>query len=40
MKENKNEKIVIIHYEKLIDFEDNPFKVVFDEKWQRVWYFS
>ena len=30
MKENKNEKIVMIHHEKLIDFEDNPFKVMFD----------
>lgn len=32
MKEKKNEEIVMIHQSKLIDFEDNPFKVVFDEK--------
>ena len=32
MKENKNEKIVMIHHEKLIDFEDNPFKVIFDDQ--------
>ncbi len=31
-KENATEKIVMIHHEKLIDFEDNPFKVMFDEK--------
>lgn len=29
-KENATEKIVMIHHEKLIDFEDNPFKVIFD----------
>lgn len=34
MKERQNatEKIVMIHHDKLIDFEENPFKVVFDEK--------
>ena len=32
MKESKNEKIVMIHHTKLIGFEDNPFKVIFDEK--------
>ena len=31
-KENATEKIVMIHHEKLINFEDNPFKVMFDEK--------
>ena len=31
-KENATEKIVMIHHEKLIDFEDNPFKVIFDER--------
>ena len=32
MKEKKNEEIVMIHHKKLIDFEDNPFKVILDEK--------
>jgi ParB family chromosome partitioning protein len=32
MKENKNEQVVMIHHTKMIDFEDNPFKVIFDEK--------
>lgn len=31
-KENATEKIVMIHHTKLIDFEDNPFKVIFDEQ--------
>lgn len=31
-KQNETEKIVMIHHEKLIDFEENPFKVTFDEK--------
>jgi len=31
-KQNATEKIVMIHHNKLIDFEDNPFKVTFDEK--------
>ena len=31
-KENATEEIVMIHHKKLIDFEDNPFKVIFDEK--------
>ena len=31
-KQNVTEKIVMIHHEKLIDFDINPFKVIFDEK--------
>ena len=31
-KQNETEKIVMIHHEKLIDFDINPFKVIFDEK--------
>ena len=32
MKEKQNEKIVVLNQSELIDFEDNPFKVIFDEK--------
>ena len=31
-KQNETKKIVMIHHEKLIDFDINPFKVMFDEK--------
>ena len=34
MKECKNvtEKVVMLNHTKLIDFDENPFKVIFDEK--------
>ena len=31
-KQNETEKIVMLSQSGLIDFEDNPFKVIFDDK--------